>query len=576
MLRWAIGLRCPGGTTPNRNWSGLTLAAATSVAPSPWSRLWPSELSPGCSCSASPSQSGLAYQRHPLLTVLGPAPSPPYPPYPPYPPAGWTAFLARQQFPRWSSSLKKEQNPHHRLHHVEVSVWPQPEVAPSPPPPPPPTSTRGDVRPGQDFQANRPSTIRAITDNQKVQQVQRIDKVFKVQRVSEAQAVVKRQNRDPSDLTWRVRLTTSWRLDHCDRLNLKRITPFYWISRGRFDYGCDCPLVPPTQFRVRGMSTQSNRTLGNGVHGSPPPTHLADDRLGLLALSKTFNRFYYGGFQTKECRPLLCQNTQIGLIRKDVYEELRRFEDVFDFSRDDRVSIRDDLDSFESRTQAVDGVLRKIRDDCDFAALRGWRDETYDIRPNFSQEPLLKMERAATCMLGLRQYGIDINGYVNHSVEGLCLWLQKRSSRKPTWPGMWDNFVSGGLSTGFGIAETAVKEAQEEANVSPVLAKTMKPGGVVTFFFESERGIFPQTEFVFDLELPEDFSPENNDGEVEGFELVPVHRIFERLLSPEMKTTSCPVTIDFLVRRGIINSENEPNLPQLVENLHIPIHSCYQ
>lgn len=45
-------------------------------------------------------------------------------------------------------------------------------------------------------------------------------------------------------------------------------------------------------------------------------------------------------------------------------------------------------------------------------------------------------------MLGLRQYGIDINGYVNHSVEGLCLWLQKRSARKPTWPGMWDNFVS--------------------------------------------------------------------------------------------------------------------------------------
>ncbi|TRY75519.1 hypothetical protein TCAL_11207, partial [Tigriopus californicus] len=375
-------------------------------------------------------------------------------------------------------------------------------------------------------------------------------------------------------------------------------------------------------------------------------------------------------FQTKECRPLLCQNTQIGLIRKDVYEELRRFEDVFDFSRDDRVSIRDDLDSFESRTQAVDGVLRKIRDDCDFAALRGWRDETYDIRPNFSQEPLLKMERAATCMLGLRQYGIDINGYVNHSVEGLCLWLQKRSSRKPTWPGMWDNFVSAHFSfvipncdneatsqfffesergifpqtefvfdlelpedfspenndgevEGFELVPVhrvgalmyesffsseslyiferllspemkttscpvtidflvrrgiinSENEAQEEANVSPVLAKTMKPGGVVTFFFESERGIFPQTEFVFDLELPEDFSPENNDGEVEGFELVPVHRIFERLLSPEMKTTSCPVTIDFLVRRGIINSENEPNLPQLVENLHIPIHSCYQ
>ena len=39
------------------------------------------------------------------------------------------------------------------------------------------------------------------------------------------------------------------------------------------------------------------------------------------------------------------------------------------------------------------------------------------------------------------------------------------------------------------------------------------------FFFESERGIFPQTEFVFDLELPIDFKPKNNDGEVDEFVL---------------------------------------------------------
>jgi hypothetical protein len=41
------------------------------------------------------------------------------------------------------------------------------------------------------------------------------------------------------------------------------------------------------------------------------------------------------------------------------------------------------------------------------------------------------------------------------------------------------------------------------------------------FFFESERGLFPNTEFVFDLELPLDFVPFNSDGEVECFELLP-------------------------------------------------------
>jgi hypothetical protein len=42
-----------------------------------------------------------------------------------------------------------------------------------------------------------------------------------------------------------------------------------------------------------------------------------------------------------------------------------------------------------------------------------------------------------------------------------------------------------------------------------------------SFFFESERGLFPNTEFVYDLELPLDFVPNNSDGEVESFELLP-------------------------------------------------------
>ena len=44
-------------------------------------------------------------------------------------------------------------------------------------------------------------------------------------------------------------------------------------------------------------------------------------------------------------------------------------------------------------------------------------------------------------MFGLRQYGVDINGYVNDPEKGLCVWMQRRSVSKPTWPGKWDNFV---------------------------------------------------------------------------------------------------------------------------------------
>jgi len=74
--------------------------------------------------------------------------------------------------------------------------------------------------------------------------------------------------------------------------------------------------------------------------------------------------------------------------------------------------------------------------------------------------------------------------------------------------------VSGGLSVGFGIRETAIKEAAEEASIPQELAEKIVSAGCVSFFFESERGLFPNTEFVYDLELPMDFVPVCNDGEV--------------------------------------------------------------
>ena len=95
------------------------------------------------------------------------------------------------------------------------------------------------------------------------------------------------------------------------------------------------------------------------------------------------------------------------------------------------------------------------------------------------------------------------------------------------------------------------------------------------FYFESERGLFPNTEFVFDLELPADFVPCNADGEVESFELVPVSQVMERILTSDYKTTSCPVTLDFLIRHGFLNSDNEPHLPELIELLHLPLHLMY-
>ena len=157
---------------------------------------------------------------------------------------------------------------------------------------------------------------------------------------------------------------------------------------------------------------------------------------------------------------------------------------------------------------------------------------------------------------------------------------------------MMDNFVGGAVCEEVTVLDSAIKEAEEEANVPRDLAQQLKPAGSVSFFHQSERGFHPNTEFVFDLELPQQFQPLNNDGEVESWQLVPVDKILNIVCQPELfKITSSPVVIDWLIRRGnypatnseanicllagIINMDNHPDLPDIVELIHLPLQEFY-
>ena len=94
-----------------------------------------------------------------------------------------------------------------------------------------------------------------------------------------------------------------------------------------------------------------------------------------------------------------------------------------------------------------------------------------------------------------------------------------------------DNFVAGGLTEGRGVLETAIKEGEEEAGLQAHQCQGIKPTGTISYLHQSERGIHPLTEFVFDLELPEDWLPANMDGEVDEWILCPVTKVFDILFS---------------------------------------------
>lgn len=316
---------------------------------------------------------------------------------------------------------------------------------------------------------------------------------------------------------------------------------------------------------------QSRRREDEDCHSI---TAVGKDMSRLLKLARTFNSFHLSGPHKKEYHPFVINNIQVGLVRSDVLKFLLRYPDVFQMQADNIV-LNPSLKTYADRSKNVDAVLRDLRSQKVLNTLNGWRDENYEVRASYSSEYLLNMDRSATCLFGICNYGVDINGYTKDPVKGLCIWLQRRSRTKQRWPGRWDNMVGGGVSVGYNILETALKEAEEEASIPSELMLKLTPCGSVSFFFENEQGLFPNTEFVFDLELPPGFTPKNKDGEVEEFELLTAQDALERTFSPEFKTTSCPVLIDFLIRHGFIRPDIEPHYAEIVELLHVSLQSIY-
>ena len=65
------------------------------------------------------------------------------------------------------------------------------------------------------------------------------------------------------------------------------------------------------------------------------------------------------------------------------------------------------------------------------------------------------------------------------------------------------------------------------------------------------------TMFVYDLELPADFKPANNDGEIASFRLMELDEVEEILKAGEdFKFNVALVLIDFLIRHGHIRPEH--------------------
>ena len=139
--------------------------------------------------------------------------------------------------------------------------------------------------------------------------------------------------------------------------------------------------------------------------------------LGLLALAKNVNNFYLGNYKNQSFLPFICENDQVGLISPQVLDQLRGYPQVFNITKES-VALSSKLTSYDERSEALEQVLKDLQSKNMFVALNGWRDECYEIKVRFSGPALFKMERAATPLFGVRQFGVHINGFTHHCDKG--------------------------------------------------------------------------------------------------------------------------------------------------------------
>lgn len=216
--------------------------------------------------------------------------------------------------------------------------------------------------------------------------------------------------------------------------------------------------------------------------------------------------------------------------------------------QDGTLQFQSPLDTPQRRSDALAAALARLRGE---GQVPGWRDERILVPPAPLGGEAFRVERAARMLLGITGYAAHLNGWSRAPGGGERMWVARRSASKAVDPGRLDNLVAGGVAAGMDEFETLVKECWEEAGIPAELARRARPAGTIAFDRLVDEGVDSQLIAVFDLELPGDFTPRNQDGEVQGFEAVDAARLRAMLQEPGLFTVDAAlVALDFLARRA--------------------------
>jgi 8-oxo-dGTP pyrophosphatase MutT (NUDIX family) len=281
---------------------------------------------------------------------------------------------------------------------------------------------------------------------------------------------------------------------------------------------------------------------------APPPIDASEVARGWPALTAA------RAHDTSARLPFEIAGEVVGSVARTHLGALQRFTPAL---RIDRHKVTLQVAAAE-RTGTLAQINHQLRA---LGLIKAWRDEPYALPGAAGTASLATIERAASRFWGTLTFGAHATGYVaGPDGRPERLWIAKRAVDKATDPGKFDNLIGGGVPIGQTPLQALQREAWEEAGLRPEQLLGVRTGSVLRLCRDIPEGLQHEWLHSFDLPMLAGLRPHNQDGEVAGFDLLPVAQALQLAAGDNMTVDAALVTLDFAVRHGLLSGEDSARL----------------
>jgi 8-oxo-dGTP pyrophosphatase MutT (NUDIX family) len=238
--------------------------------------------------------------------------------------------------------------------------------------------------------------------------------------------------------------------------------------------------------------------------------------------------------------PLVLDGEQCGWVGPATAQRLAQAPSPFALRRT-RLVLTPGSGGRQARSQALQFAAQRL---LEAGILREWRSEQLDVW-TVDGRSIGTIERAACRPLGIETRSVQLNAF---RPDG-SIAVARRASHKLSDPNRWDNLAGGMIAAGEHDHQALAREAYEEAGLQLADLPLVR-GSQFRLQRMVTEGLMIETVQVFDVRLPGDFVPQNQDGEVAAFDSWPVETVIEAIERGDFTLQASMAILDALRRRG--------------------------